>query len=894
MQAAKEFLRRRWHLLLLGLLIAAQVAVNWTWLSTNWVLLGWDRPRHLIESLVYNDLLEYVSLRSLFEAWVHSGYYPPLFHLAIVGFYKLFGVSMDAAASVNMVFLVVLLVAAYGVGCRIGGKGVGLLAAFFASTSPMVFAMSRYTYIEFALTAMVALSIWLLLLSEGFSNRWYSLLFGLSAGLGLLTKWTFALFVFPALLVVFLRAGVLSQARSRLRSLRLDRRWMGVAAAAGAILTLIWYVPNFARTGELPLGHLLAPISWLLLGGLVYLLRQPSSRAWNAVSSLWLCLVVAGSWYIPRMDFVSHAFLIAWGRPQRQSWAFGFYLDHLTNEHLSLLYMALVVLASIGLLALAWRALRRGRAWQQIWRSDFLLLFLWVVVPYLVFSFRPSSKHSRFILPLLPALGVLVAYALTRIRWQKARLASVALVVVLGTTQWLALSFDGLQWVRDAAKVGSVNLFAHMFENQLPNWGDTARGFWVVPDILEYLSGQAEARGQPVELALLVNTRQVHDEHFLYLIYTNYPAVRLRELAQNWTGRPAYPQLFEVDYVAVPSANPDHKLDAESLEVVEMLLQRPPTLFQEAFRVAKEYPLPDGDIIYLYEKMYQLPQGYEDEQYEALGNELGGLLGEDDTLVLYPPHEVALLGRYYEGRPHLLLLDESPGVDEAALVGTVQKAIPEQGRVATVFESGQGEDKQAVVGRWLSENCFQATNAWYGPAQLTLYSCAPGATDVVISGAPAADFGGQISLLGHTPVPEKIVAGEIMPLTFVWQAEAQVPSDYKVFVHLLDEEGRIVAQRDSEPVGGWQPTTSWRVGESISDHQGLLIPDSVPAGEYKLVAGLYGPDGDRLPVRDNTGRAVGDSLSLGTVQVAAAQQSEAVDTTAEGAEPQEGATDELE
>jgi len=893
MHAANELLRRRWHLLLLGLLIVAQVAVNWGWLSTNVVLLGWDRPRHLIESLVYNDLLESVSMRSLFEAWVHSGYYPPLFHWAMVAFYRLFGVSMDVAASVNTVFLIVLLVAAYGVGSRIGGKGAGLLAAFFASTSPMVFAMSRYTYIEFALTAMVALSFWLLLLNEQFSHRLYSLLFGLSMGLGLLTKWTFSLFVFPALLFVFLRAGLLSRVRDGLRSLHLDRKWMAVSAITGAVLTLIWYVPNFGRTAELPLGHLLALVSWFLLGGMIYLLRQHSSRGWNAAASLWLCLLVAGSWYIPRMDFVSHAFLIAWGRPQRQSWAFGYYLNHLTDEHLSLIYTVVVVLASIGLLALAWRALRRGKAAQQIFKSDFLLLLLWIVVPYLVFSFRPSSKHSRFIMPILPALGVLVAYAITRIRFKWARIASVALVVLLGTTQWLALSFDSLQWVREAAIVGPVNVFAHMFENQLPSSGDTDRRFWVVPDILGYLSDQAEARGQTVELALLANTRQVHDEHFLYLIYTDYPDVRLRELAQNWTGRPAYPQLFEVDYVAVPSANPDHKLDAESLEVVQMLLERPPALFQEAFRQVIEYPLPDGNIIYLYERMYQLPQGYEAEQYETLGHELEGLLGDGDALVLHPPYGVALLGRYYEGSPHLLLLNGSQTTDEATLVQTVEAAIAERERVATVFESGQEEEMQSVVGRWLSEHCFPATNAWYGPAQLTLYSCLPGAGDAAASATPVVDFGGQVSLVGHSPIPENIVAGDILPLAFVWQADAELSRDCKVFVHLVDGEGRIVAQRDSEPVGGWWPTTNWGVGESIRDNHGLLIPESVPAGEFKLIAGLYDAEGGRLPVQDAEGEVLGDSLTLGIVQVSAPPLSETIDASAGAVNPHDGETDEL-
>ena len=82
MRTVKGLLQERWHHLLLGLLIAAHLAVNRAWLSTNLVLLGWDRPRHLIESLVYNDILQQVSPQSLFEAWVHSGYYPPLFHWA--------------------------------------------------------------------------------------------------------------------------------------------------------------------------------------------------------------------------------------------------------------------------------------------------------------------------------------------------------------------------------------------------------------------------------------------------------------------------------------------------------------------------------------------------------------------------------------------------------------------------------------------------------------------------------------------------------------------------------------------------------------------------------------------------------------------------------------------
>jgi 4-amino-4-deoxy-L-arabinose transferase-like glycosyltransferase len=866
LSSARDGLAHRWRLVLLSLLILFQLVVNWAWLSTNVTVIGWDRPRHLIESLVYNDIFKQIDLGSLFEGWTHSGYYPPLFHFSMVAFYKLFGISMDVAAMVNTAYLVVLLISAYGIGREIGGKGVGLLSAFVASTMPMVFAMSRYTYIEFSLTAMVALGIWLLLLSQEFAHKRYSLLFGLSLGLGFLSKWTFSLFVLPSLIVVILRAGLLSGLRGKISSFSLDKRWLAVSVALGLILTLVWYLPNTQRVTELPLSHLLMPTSWFLFSGLIYLLRQPSHRVVNLMSALWLGLVVAGSWYLSRIDFIDHTFLIAWGRPERQDWAFDYYLDHLINEHLSLLYMVLLILVSIGLLIPAWRAFRQRERWQQIWRSNFLLLILYIVLPYLVFSFRPSSKHSRFIMPILPALAVVMAYGLSKVRFSKLKIVVIALVVLVGTGQLLALSFDGLGWLREAAATGPINLFAHRFQNQLPSSGETDSRYWVVPGILSYIADHVEGDNEALELGLLVNTRQVHDEHFLYLIYTDFPEVKLRELAQNWTGRSAYPQLFEVDYVALPSDNPPHRIDAESLEVVQMLLEEPPVLFQEAFQLVKEYPLPDGNIIYLYEKRYPLPEGYEPEQYQALAKDIAAYLGEEDALFLHPSPQVALLGRYYLGTPSLHIGPEQLS-DEGSLTQTLEEISARHERIVTVFEAGEGEEIQSLVGRWLSENCFPAHDGWYGPAHLTLYATPQGMEAGVVDHGIQAHFGEEISLVGYSVVPEEATAGQVLRLNLLWQADAEVGEDYKVFVHLLNGEGHLISQRDREPVGGWRPTTGWQAGELISDHHGLLIPEDVLDGEYELVVGMYELEGDRLPVLDDAGQVIGDKVLLGVVRI---------------------------
>jgi hypothetical protein len=86
-------------------------------------------------------------------------------------------------------------------------------------------------------------------------------------------------------------------------------------------------------------------------------------------------------------------------------------------------------------------------------------------------------------------------------------------------------------------------------------------------------------------------------------------------------------------------------------------------------------------------------------------------------------------------------------------------------------------------------------------------------------------------------------------VTLLWQSLAQVEENYQVFVHLLDAEGNKIAQADGQPVQWLRPTSTWQPGERIADRYGLLLPDTLPGGEYSIVVGLYHPvTGQRLPV----------------------------------------------
>lgn len=113
-------------------------------------------------------------------------------------------------------------------------------------------------------------------------------------------------------------------------------------------------------------------------------------------------------------------------------------------------------------------------------------------------------------------------------------------------------------------------------------------------------------------------------------------------------------------------------------------------------------------------------------------------------------------------------------------------------------------------------------------------------SDATVSGAR---FGDAIQLYSYI-LSEP--ADSYLHLTLYWQALAQ-PSDYTVFVHLVDEAGQVVSQVDSVPISGARPTTGWRAREIIADEYGLPIPDDLPSGRYFINIGLYNPDDGTRP-----------------------------------------------
>jgi len=74
-----------------------------------------------------------------------------------------------------------------------------------------------------------------------------------------------------------------------------------------------------------------------------------------------------------------------------------------------------------------------------------------------------------------------------------------------------------------------------------------------------------------------------------------------------------------------------------------------------------------------------------------------------------------------------------------------------------------------------------------------------------------------------------------------WRALGRSVTDYTAFVHMLDGDGRILAQHDQPPGGTDNPTTRWVPGETVRTTMRLDLPAGVDPAGLRLRVGLYEP-----------------------------------------------------
>jgi len=359
------------NVVLLSLLCLFLLANNILWFNAGASPQHWDSAVHLFESLNAHRIGGDPSTPLFRQILNVSWYYPPLVSYTSIPFYAVFGESEFSGMLVMTFFLLLFAVSVYGIGASLYTPRAGLLAAASISFFPVVIDFSRTFMLDLPLSSLVVLSVYLLLRTKSFSQFIPSLLLGVALGAGMLTKWTFPVFLIGPFLYTTYQA--FKNGPGRLTAVRN----ISTAILAGMFLMAPWYIAHIVqilsgRSGELGRGE-----NTVIQSIFYYFSILPEQASWLGV--LFICIGIAVYF---RKYSSSHTFLLVW-------FASGYFFLTLIGFKLPRFSIALlaplVLMTGAGFEKLNFDSPRRGR---RLYAAAVLALLL----QYLIFTYVPSAS----------------------------------------------------------------------------------------------------------------------------------------------------------------------------------------------------------------------------------------------------------------------------------------------------------------------------------------------------------------------------------------------------------------------------------------------------------------------------------------------------------------------
>jgi len=396
----------------------ALAVVTVAWLAVDRAPLVADQVAHISGAIEFTEQPRAYLTRE-------RQFYPPLWEAFTGVMLAASNWRLDTAiAIVDLAALAVLLGSTYAIGCVLASPRVGAIASAILAVYPAVYVHARAPMLDLPLAAFVAAAVLCLLCARGFTDRRWSLAFGIISGAGWLTKQAFvADIALPVLLVVL--------AAPRRREAALNA---ALAATLFLAIALPWYVP---RAG------------WFL-----------------------------GDYADIQRDYAHNRGDVATSSP------FGLFYYVYGTWHQTTLVLALAAAAALPL------AMRRRTSW--------LLIAWWAGV---VLTSTPIAlKDTRFLLPALPAIALLTAMAVVRLRPWRAALGA---LLAFGVVQLWAASF-GLPGVPEGPVVFNraepheqLALFSQNYRLALNDDSRVDRSGWGIAEATSPLRGRVAVVGHP-------------------------------------------------------------------------------------------------------------------------------------------------------------------------------------------------------------------------------------------------------------------------------------------------------------------------------------------------------------------------------------------------------------
>jgi hypothetical protein len=252
------------------------------------------------------------------------------------------------------------------------------------------------------------------------------------------------------------------------------------------------------------------------------------------------------------------------------------------------------------------------------------------------------------------------------------------------------------------------------------------------------------------------------------------------------------------------------------------------------------------------------------DDYRGIAAYIRQIERPDDAILFLAANQWEVFTFYYPDDGRLFPLARRRPLDPVKESAELEEIAAAHRRLFVLFWAAEQADPEGFVAGWLDAHAYKAGEQWYGGVRLAIYGVPPVQVPAENEHPLDARFGDAIALRGYALRGAPAGPGDIVELTLFWEAPAPVPERYKVFVHLVDDAGNIVAQHDAEP----GDTTAWTAGTQVIDRHGLLVPLDAAPGNYHLRVGLYLADdpSSRLPATV-AGEAAGEWVTLADVPV---------------------------
>lgn len=394
-QNFKSFLGSKGIIIVLICIIIFHIFNNYFWIKND--EFSWYPEKYyqlLYKNYILSSLKEiFQNNRSFLSKVIYSFRllntdmaWPKLFHIYVAIINLVFGNETNISLMANIPFFMLLGVFTFLIGREIASAKAGVLAAFLISFYPGIFGVSRSYGLDFPLTAMVVITIYLLIRAGDFRKIKYALSFSLFAGLAVLVKGLAIFFIAGPLVYVVYRFIYLRIIHNKKNGdhnkLNVLRTSLGLGLSLGLIILLssFWWFGNLKN----------------LFAFLFYITTTPKFYSRILIPQKHLFEWVF--FYLVKMNYIMSPLLF-----------FSFCFSFLIFCRTKIKYKPIIL--------------------------------LWALVPYFLFTVI-VAKSERYYFPAIPAVALITAIGLLRIESKKIRQFLIMLITIVSLIQFYDLSFS--------------------------------------------------------------------------------------------------------------------------------------------------------------------------------------------------------------------------------------------------------------------------------------------------------------------------------------------------------------------------------------------------------------------------------------------------------------------